>query len=274
MSIMPAGGWGDSSPRFTQEDLVEEPKSGLILAGYCCSFISLLFLPPAFALAGFVVGVVALAKGRVGHGLTLIVLSVTFGLAGMYIGTRVVSEHWGKRALAWVQQRQVAVPDNGGNNAASQLKHAIGDSVSAGYWTYRCNGTQWMSLLASDFGSMEQPDAAYLVVDITIRNDDRSASTRPPMKLIDSQGREFSESSKEYVLSRSIGTLKELNPSVSSRGYVLFDVPPQGKYVLRVSGGFESDDFKLIDLPKAQLQEDGRDSAEPAEQSPRPKNKT
>jgi hypothetical protein len=268
MSIMPSGGWDDSSPRFSQEESVKDPASGLILAGYLCCFMALLFLPPAFALAGFVVGVVTVAKGRVGHGVILVVLSVTLGLAGMYFGARVVTEHWGKRALAWVQQRQIEVSDRGGNTAAAQLKHAIGDSVSAGYWTYRCNGTQWMSLLVSDFGSMEQPDAAYLVVDITIRNDDRSASTRPPMKLIDSQGREFSESSKEYVLPQSIGTLKELNPSVSSRGYVLFDVPPQGKYVLKVSGGFESDDFKLIDLPKAQLQEDGRGSAEPAEQLP------
>ena len=262
MSIMPAGGWGDSPSQVTQEEPIGNTKSGLVFAGYLCCIIALFFLPPAFALAGFVVGVVALAKERVGHGIALIVLSVVSGLAGMYIGAHAVVDHWGQRLLARIEHSHVTPLDHKGSNAPARFNHAIGETVSVGYWTYRCNGAQWMSSLGSDFGSVEQPDAAYLVVDLTIRNDDRTASTRPPMKLIDTQGREFSESSKEYILDREIDDLKELNPGVSTRGYILFDVPPEGKYQLEVSGGFESDEYRFIDIPKVQLQKNGDDPTE------------
>jgi|SRR5271166_2440439 len=58
----------------------------LLIAGYVSGFVALLFLPPAFGLAGIVIGIIALAKGRVGHGIALIVIAVTCGFFGMYIG--------------------------------------------------------------------------------------------------------------------------------------------------------------------------------------------
>jgi len=53
---------------------------------------------------------------------------------------------------------------------------------------------------------------------------------------------------KAVFMDNSFGILKRLNPGVSSRGYVVFDVPT-GKYALKVSGGFASGDSALIDLP-------------------------
>jgi hypothetical protein len=85
-------------------------------------------------------------------------------------------------------------------------------------------------------------------VDLAIRNNDKSASTLPPMKLLDVAGREYDESSKGIFVERSFGMLKSLNPGVSSRGYVVFDVPP-GKYVLKLSGGYTSGENALVELP-------------------------
>lgn len=51
--------------------------NGLIVAGYICGGLSLLILPPALGLAGTVCGIVTLAKGKTGHGIAQIIISVT-----------------------------------------------------------------------------------------------------------------------------------------------------------------------------------------------------
>ena len=260
MSIMPDGGWEGKYISDSKERLLDESNSGLILVGYVCCFVALLFLPPAFGLAGFVIGIVTLTKGRTGHGVVLIILSVTFGLTGMFIGARVGAKAWRNGFDSWLQNSPSSDSKENGSTTTTKYRPVIGETFSVGYWTYHCNGAEWQGFVASDFGSIEQPDAAYLIVDMTIRNDDRSQSTRPPMKLIDEQGREFSESSKSFEISSSISNIKELNPGVSSRGLILFDAPPQGKYMLKVSGGFESDEHKFIDMPRAQIQENREDS--------------
>ena len=82
-----------------------------------------------------------------------------------------------------------------------------------------------------------------------VYNNDKSASVVPPFKLVDAEGREYEESSKGMLLSNSFGALKNLNPDVSSIGIVVFDVPHDRNYALRVSGGFASSETALIDLP-------------------------
>ena len=58
----------------------------LLIAGYLCALVALFFVPPAFGIAALVIGIIVLAKGRVGHGVALVVIAVTCGFAGMYIG--------------------------------------------------------------------------------------------------------------------------------------------------------------------------------------------
>ncbi len=142
-----------------------------------------------------------------------------------------------------------AVRDNSNLQTAasrSPTVHRVGEDFSVGYWSYRCEGAQWEPMIAS-LGEAERPDAEFLVVDLYVRNNDRTASTLQPLKLIDAQGREYDESSKGTFMPRAFDMLKQLNPGVSSRGYAVFDAPP-GRYLLRVSGGFESSEDALIDL--------------------------
>jgi len=103
-------------------------------------------------------------------------------------------------------------------------------------------------------GTVETPDAAFLVVDLDILNNDRTASTLPPLKLVDAQGREYDESSKRTFMPGAFDILKELNSGVSSRGYAVFDVP-RGQYNLQVSGGFESGEHALVDLSPSEPSE-------------------
>jgi hypothetical protein len=90
-------------------------------------------------------------------------------------------------------------------------------------------------------------DARFIIVNLTIRNEDRTASTLPRIVLIDTQGREFQRSSKGIFMEGSFGSLKDVNPGVESRGYLVFDVPP-GQYTIKLSSGFESSDSVLVAL--------------------------
>ena len=131
-------------------------------------------------------------------------------------------------------------------SAESGTKHKIGDNVFVGYWAYRCAGARWQRSIGSEY-TRQYPDAEFLVVDLAVRNDDKTASVLAPLKLVDAEGREYDESSKGIFMDNSFGMLKNLNPGVSSRGYAVFDVP-RGKYELKVSGGFTSGATELIDL--------------------------
>jgi hypothetical protein len=57
-----------------------------IPVGYLCAGLSLAFLPILFAPAGFGLGVYNAAKGRAGHGIAQIMLSIVFGIVGMILG--------------------------------------------------------------------------------------------------------------------------------------------------------------------------------------------
>lgn len=61
-------------------------STALIAAGYVCAVVSLLILPPVFALIGLIIGIINLTRNHVGHGIAQIVLSIVCGFFGMAIG--------------------------------------------------------------------------------------------------------------------------------------------------------------------------------------------
>lgn len=145
---------------------------------------------------------------------------------------------------------------------SSPVLHKIGDTVHVGYWTYRVDGFRWTPVVG-DGMLAERADAHFIIVDLIIRNDDRTASTLPKIVLVDPEGREFEQSSKGIFMDGSFGVLKEVNPGVESSGHLVFDVPP-GQYTIKLSGGIESSDAALVALkqddtpakPSAALTED------------------
>lgn len=70
----------------------------------------------------------------------------------------------------------------------------------------------------------------------------------PPFTLVDENGAEYEASSNGWVVEGSIGLLQSLNPSVSKRGFVVFDVPKNRKYRLKLSGGFWSLEDAYVQL--------------------------
>lgn len=125
----------------------------------------------------------------------------------------------------------------------------IGQPFSVGYWSYVCNRAFWTPWLGSDPYAMERANAEFVVIDMTARNDDTSSSTLPLFHLMDKDGRTYDESSAGALSAGFFSVLEGLNPGVSKRGNVAFDVPPDRQYILVVSGGIESDKRALVPLP-------------------------
>jgi hypothetical protein len=124
---------------------------------------------------------------------------------------------------------------------------SIGQSFSIGYWVYRINASTWTNVLGDGF-ALERANAAFLVVDVTAQNNDRTASILPPFHLRDSDGREYDETSAGALTSGFFNLLEKLNPGVSKRADIAFDVPPNREYVLLASGGFESRENVVVSL--------------------------
>ena len=132
--------------------------------------------------------------------------------------------------------------------AQEQPSYKIGDSFAVGYWSYECNRAFWTPFLGDPL-SIERANGAFLVIDITVRNDDTSASVLPPFRLVDQQGRTYDESAEAMIGQGFFSALESLNPGVSKRSRVAFDVPPDRQYVLLVSGGIESGKDVTVLMP-------------------------
>lgn len=126
--------------------------------------------------------------------------------------------------------------------------YRTGETANVGYMQYRVVGSWYSMRLSSNEYLDEPPDATYLFVDLSVANLDNEERTVPPFKLIDANNAEYGTSDRAWAAEGSIGLLTNLNPSVSKRAYVIFDVPQGRTYKLKVSGGYWSSEDALIEL--------------------------
>jgi hypothetical protein len=75
-------------PHYSSQrpDESESAKIALLIMGYVCACISLCLCPPAFAIAGVVIGIINVTRQREGHGIAQIILSLVLGTAGLILG--------------------------------------------------------------------------------------------------------------------------------------------------------------------------------------------
>ncbi len=59
------------------------PMKSLVPAACVCAIVALVFLPPLFALAGMALGVGVIARGKMEHGVILVLLAAVCGYLGM-----------------------------------------------------------------------------------------------------------------------------------------------------------------------------------------------
>ncbi len=138
--------------------------------------------------------------------------------------------------------------DPSSGQSQSKTGHTTGENVKVGYMEYKVFDS-WFTNQLSDKGYPNTPpDAQYLFVDIQMQNDDKEQRTVPEFKLIDENNAEYGTTDKAWGMDGSVGLFQDLNPGVAKRGFVVFDVPQNHKYKLKVSGGYWANDEALIDL--------------------------
>ncbi|GEM_PF-6181626 len=129
-----------------------------------------------------------------------------------------------------------------------ETTHGAWDVVKVGSFEYQVRGARWsntLSKLGSSYGNIP-PDAMFLSVNLHVENIDRQERTIPPFKLIDQEGREYGTSNKAWMAENALGIIDSINPGVSKSGVIVFDVPRNNSYKLRVSGGYWSGTRALV----------------------------
>ena len=124
----------------------------------------------------------------------------------------------------------------------------MGETLSVGYTSYAVWKAWYSDRLSRNEFMNQRPDATYLFIDLSVRNSDTKARSIPPFKLIDENGAEHETTSKAWSVEGAIGVLESLNPTVTKRGIIVFDVPKDHHYKLKVSGGYWSGKDALIDV--------------------------
>lgn len=132
--------------------------------------------------------------------------------------------------------------------ASTNREFKTGEYIDVGYMRYVVHGARYTRKLSDNQFITEAPNANFLLVELWVQNLDREERMIPPFKLIDEHGAEYGPSDKSWAIDDGIQLLESLNPSVSKRGFILFDVPADRVYTLKVSGGYWSASEALIKL--------------------------
>ena len=140
-------------------------------------------------------------------------------------------------------------PESTRSDSTAQSKiYKEGEAVNVGYTSYVVWRSWWASRLSSNEFLDQRPNASYLFVDLTVRNDDKKARMVPPFKLVDENGSEYDSSPNSWAIEGSIEILESLNPSVSKQGIVVFDIPKDHQYRIKLSGGYWSSKDAYVEL--------------------------
>jgi len=132
--------------------------------------------------------------------------------------------------------------------ATRPVVHGIDEEITVGYWSYVCKGEEWTPTIGEGY-SAQKANAQFMKVDLIVRNNDTTSSMLPPFFLIDDKGRRYDASSEATIQEHFLQLLDTLNPDVSKRGYVAFDVPSDRQYRLVLSGGRENDETAFVMIP-------------------------
>lgn len=125
----------------------------------------------------------------------------------------------------------------------------MGNPVTVGPLTYTIVETDWRDALDGATGA-RIPQSRFMVVNLTVLNKGSKDAGIPLLTLIDATGKEYRELDKGDGVPQWLGLLRQVRPSETESGRILFDAP-QGSYKIRVSSGGEAETevTALVDLP-------------------------
>jgi hypothetical protein len=133
----------------------------------------------------------------------------------------------------------------------------VWDAVSVGSFEYRVIGTQWSDKLSDNKLLDSKPDATYFILELQITNISSKPATIPRFRLVDENGSQHASSSKSWRLNEDI-QIESLNPSVTTKGFIVFDVPQDLSYTLLVSESLLSSKTASIAVTETRIERERR----------------
>jgi hypothetical protein len=124
--------------------------------------------------------------------------------------------------------------------------YQLGERVPAGHMIYTVFERQWHT----EFGSgpdARLPQNRFYLLRISVVNSGSSGAIIPKTELVDDSGVSYPESADGEGVQDWIGNTRQVSPSDTAQGYILFDVPPK-HYKLKVLGE-EEKQLALVDIP-------------------------
>jgi hypothetical protein len=114
-------------------------------------------------------------------------------------------------------------------------------TVKIGKFYYHVDSSRW-----SDFiDGRVRPDSKFLYVLMTIQNGSNKPETIPEIQLLDQFGNTHESSIKTYRLDNYIRG-NDLNPGVTKKGTIVFDVPNDRNYSLQIPTDYWESEFGYI----------------------------
>lgn len=126
----------------------------------------------------------------------------------------------------------------------------IGDTIQLDNFVYTVHKTEWKGVIGWGGSYSKEADASYLVVRLSIKNNDTQPRRIPTLILVDEKGSQYAINTEAtfYLKSDKLDLIKPLNPGVLSAGGIVFDIPKDKKYSLVVPGEPGSKKTDLIKL--------------------------
>ncbi|MCM2991173.1 DUF4352 domain-containing protein [Bacillus safensis] len=153
------------------------------------------------------------------------------------------------------ESKNAATNNEKKNNKEKTYK--IGDKVAVEDFTYQVNSVTEEKTLQKQYMSDVTTDGKFIIVEVTVTNTGKKGRLidTEMFRVIGKDGTEYKSlaTNNMYVNdTESNFFLKQVNPKLSKKGKVAFEVPNEKKFSFQVSSGFgwSGGKYKTIDLSK------------------------
>jgi len=174
----------------------------------------------------------------------------------IFIGLIILGGLFGNDSSNSGTQTTTQPNDNAQPPAQEQVQtYSIGDSINAGDFTWKVTKVSTTSEIGQDIAGTffgEKADGIFVVLDVEVENTGNAAKylTDSYIKLIDSQGREFSPNTVAAIYLKPEGSalaFEEVNPGITKKGKIVYDVPPNVKsFTVKITSSlFSSKTYNL-----------------------------
>ena len=125
--------------------------------------------------------------------------------------------------------------------------YAAGDKATVGPLVYNVTDTEVTQQLGDDPAKERTPQDRFFLVKVSVSNSSADDQPIPAMTLVDDAGHSYTELADGTGVPNWLGVVREVRPTQTEQGVVLFDAPTK-HYRLRLNDPLDENEI-AIDVP-------------------------